>query len=72
MAVSGRSRRRDLLSVERKDLGSRGRQDWRHWLGSILHEVRQLSEDLWQLCHRVTHSLLSGEVNNSRTLEPQK
>lgn len=66
-AVSGRSRRRDLLYAERKDLGSRGRQDWRRWLGSVLHEVGQLSEDLWQLCHRVTHLLLSGEVNNSHT-----
>lgn len=70
MALSGRSRSRDLFYAERKDLGSEGRQDWRHWLGSLLHKVRQLSEDL--SLARVTHSLISGEVNNSHTLEPQK
>lgn len=30
---------------QRKDCGPRVRQDWRHRLGSLLHEVRQLSED---------------------------
>lgn len=55
-----------------KALGLRQRQDWRHWFGSLLGEVRQLSEDLWQPRHWagwLTRSFRTREVINSWVLE---
>lgn len=41
-----------LFFLRGKALGLRQRQDWHHWFGSLLREVRQLSEDLWQPRHQ--------------------
>lgn len=51
VALSDRSCRQGLLYLETKSLGLRGRQDWRHWFGPLLHEVRQLDEDLYPPRH---------------------